>query len=218
MTDKEKNKIKKDYKSGKTYQEIADKYSLTKNQVKNLIQINKWTRKSNRKKALKGNNNAKCNNSSTKFKNGNKAALCTGEYENIFSSVLDDDEVEILGKTIGTREMILGELNILTVRERRMLNRIKELKAKQKDMIITKLQKSNDTTSTEAQNTLFLINKIEDSLTRVQQSKKKMLDLLYKIECDDGAIVEKPNELEHKKNTSILSSINQQLFGSDGNG
>lgn len=211
-------KIEKDYKSGCTYQEIADKYNLTRNQVKNLIQTNKWTRKSNRKKALKGNNNAKGNNSSTKFKNGNKAALCTGEYENIFSSVLDDDEVEILGKTIGTREMILGELNILTVRERRMLNRIKELKAKQKDMIITKLQKSNDTTSTEVQNTLFLINKIEDSLTRVQQSKKKMLDLLYKIECDDGAIVEKPNELEHKKNTSILSSINQQLFGSDGNG
>lgn len=211
-------KIEKDYKSGYTYQEIADKYNLTRNQVKNLIQANKWTRKSNRKRALKGNSNAKGNNSSTKFKNGNKAALCTGEYENIFSSVLDDDEVEILGKTIGTREMILGELNILTVRERRMLKRINELKAKQKDMVITKLQKSNDTTSTEAQNVLFLINKIEDGLTRVQQSKKKMLDLLYKVECDDGAIVEKPNELEHKKNTSILSSINQQLFGSDGNG
>lgn len=218
MNEKKLNDIQKDYISGMTYKELQDKYKITGGQIKYLIKKNEWKRPSNRSNVQKDNKNAKGNKGGPGAEKGNKKALTTGEYENIFSSVLDDDEVEILGKTIGTREMILGELNILTVRERRMLNRIKELKAKQKDMIITKLQKSNDTTSTEAQNTLFLINKIEDSLTRVQQSKKKMLDLLYKIECDDGAIVEKPNELEHKKNTSILSSINQQLFGSDGNG
>ena len=92
-----------------------------------------------------------------------------------------------------------------------MLNRIQELKNKQRDMTIVKMSKSGDGTSTEIQNTLFLINRIEDGLTRVQESKRRHLDLLYKIECDKGSIVEKPNEVAFKKNTNLLESIGRQL-------
>lgn len=99
-----------------------------------------------------------------------------------------------------------------------MLSRIKTLKDKNRDLTITKMQKNQDNNSTEAQNTLLLINKIEDGLTRVQESKRRMLDLLYRIECDDGAIVETPNEIALKNNTNILDSINKQLLGGDTNG
>ena len=203
--------IKKDYMSGMTYKDIQEKHNITKNKLIYLIQKNNWKRESNRSKVQKGNKNAKNNKGGAPEKNKN--ALTTGEYENIFSSVLDDDEIDILGKTIGTREMILGELNILTVREKRMMRRILELKAKQKDMVVTRMKKDNENTTTEVQNTLFLINKIEDGLTRVQQSKKKMLDLLYKIEIDDGKIVENSNETEFERNTGLLDSINRQLLG-----
>lgn len=213
----EKN-IKEDYVSGLKYKDIQEKYNITNSQLIYLIRKNKWKRPSNRSKVQKGNKNAKGNKGGHAPHN-NKNAVVTGEYENIFSGVLDDEEQGILSSSdIGTKETLLGELKILTVRERRMLGRIKELKDKHKDMVITKMQKNGEDNSTEAQNILFLIGKIEDGLTRVQESKRRMLDLLYKIECDNGAIVEKPNEIALKQNVNILESINKQLLGGDING
>jgi len=211
-------KIKKDYKKGNTYKQIAEKHQISYNELTYLIKKEKWKRKSNKSETHKGNKNA-LGNKGGAAPEGNKNALKTGEYENIFSSVLDNDEKEILeGKAIGTKETLLYELKVLTIRERRMLARIQELKEKNRDLVIIRMQKSNDTSSTEAQNTLFLIGKIEDGLTRVQEAKRRMLDLLYKIECDAGAIVETPNEIELKKNTSILESINKQLLGGESDG
>lgn len=205
--------IEKDYMSGLKYKEIQEKHNITNGKLIYLIQSKGWKRESNRSKAQKGNKNAVGNKGGHAPPN-NKNAVTTGEYENIFSSVLDDDEQLIMdNKQKGTKETLIEELKLLTIREKRMLARIKELKDKQRDLTIIKMQKNDDATSTEAQNTLFLINKIEDGLTRVQESKRRMLDLLYKIECDNGAIVETPNEIALKKNTSILDSINKQLSG-----
>ena len=146
----------------------------------------------------------------------NKNALKTGEYEKIFSSVLDEEEQIILvSKNLGTKETVLNELKILTIRERRILERIQTLKEKERDLVITKIQKNNDSSSTEAQNTLILIGKHEDALTRIQESKRRYLDLLYKVECDQGALEETSKEKEVKKNFGILDSINRQLQKSE---
>lgn len=204
--------IKKDYMLGLTYKDIQAKHNITKNQLIYLIQKNNWKRESNRSKVLKGNKNAQNNKGGAPVKNKN--AVTTGEYENIFSSFLDEDEKIILeSKVLSTKEALFEELQILKIREKRMFERIKILKDKQKDMVITRMKKDNETTTTEVQNTLFLINKIEDGLTRVQGEKRRILNLLYKIEIDDGKIVENSNETEFERNTGLLDSINRQLLG-----
>lgn len=203
--------IKNDYLQGMKYKDIISKYDITQPELRSIIRKNKLTR--SKSEIQKGNQNA-IGNSGGHGTEGNKNAVTTGEYENIFSSVLDDDENDIMkGSSKGTRATLLEELKILTIREKRMLSRIKTLKDKNRDLTITKMQKNQENNSTEAQNTLLLINKIEDGLTRVQESKRRMLDLLYRIECDDGAIVETPNEIALKNNTNILESINNQLLG-----
>lgn len=216
MTEAEIENIKNDYLQGMKYKEIIDKYDITQPELRSIIRKNKLTR--SKSEIQKGNQNA-IGNSGGHGTEGNKNAVTTGEYENIFSSVFDDDENTIMqGSPKGTRATLLEELKILTIREKRMLSRIKTLKDKNRDLTITKMQKNQENNSTEAQNTLLLINKIEDGLTRVQESKRRMLDLLYRIECDDGAIVETPNEIALKNNTNILDSINKQLLGGDTNG
>lgn len=216
MTEAKIENIKNDYLQGMKYKEIIDKYDITQPELRSIIRKNKLTR--SKSEIQKGNQNA-IGNSGGHGTEGNKNAVTTGEYENIFSSVLDDDENTIMkGSSKGTRATLLEELKILTIREKRMLSRIKTLKDKNRDLTITKMQKNQDNNSTEAQNTLLLINKIEDGLTRVQESKRRMLDLLYRIECDDGAIVETPNEVALKNNTNILDSINKQLLGGGTNG
>lgn len=216
MTEAEIENVKNDYLQGMKYKDIISKYDITQSELRSIIRKNKLTR--SKSEIQKGNQNA-IGNSGGHGTEGNKNAVTTGEYENIFSSVLDDDENDIMkGSSKGTRATLLEELKILTIREKRMLSRIKTLKDKNRDLTITKMQKNQDNNSTEAQNTLLLINKIEDGLTRVQESKRRMLDLLYRIECDDGAIVETPNEIALKNNTNILESINKQLLGGDTNG
>lgn len=206
------NQIKKDYMSGMTYKYIQKKHDITRNKLIYLIQKNKWKRESNRSKVQKGNKNAKNNKGGAPEKNKN--AVTTGEYENIFSSFLDEDEKIILeSKVLSTKEALFEELQILKIREKRMFERIKILKDKQKDMVVTRMKKDNETTTTEVQNTLFLINKIEDGLTRVQGEKRRILNLLYKIEIDDGKIVDETNETEFERNTGLLDSINRQLLG-----
>lgn len=211
MNESNVENIKNDYLQGMKYNDIIDKYNITQPELRSIIRKNKLTR--SKSEIQKGNQNA-IGNSGGHGTEGNKNAVTTGEYENIFSSVLDDDENDIMkGSSKGTRATLLEELKILTIREKRMLSRIKTLKDKNRDLTITKMQKNQENNSTEAQNTLLLINKIEDGLTRVQESKRRMLDLLYRIECDDGAIVETPNEIALKNNTNILESINNQLLG-----
>lgn len=202
-------KIKGDYLSGATHKEICENNSITLNQLKYLIRKNNWKRESNRSKVQKGNKNAKGNRGGH-APNQNKNAVTTGEFETIFDTVLDDDEKQILKSySQGTKETILQELKILTIREKRMMQRIQNLK--NKSMTTIYKNKNGTEKSTQKQNNLILINRIEDSLTRVQESKRRHLDLLYKIECDKGAIVEKPNEIAFKKNTNILESISRQL-------
>ena len=183
--------IKKDYLAGAKHKEICEKYSITLNQLKYLIKKNKWKRKSNRSKAQKGNQNA-IGNKGGHAPTGNQNAVTTGEYANIFNTVLDEDEKNILESELeGTKETLLQEIKILTIREKRMLARIKELKEKNRDMTIMKIHKDKEGTSTEVAHTLHLINKVEEGLTRVQETKRRDLELLYRMNNDKNNSEEK---------------------------
>ncbi len=82
MTDEEMEKLKKDYMAGSTYKQLQEKYSITPNKMKWIIQKNKWKRKSNKGKAQKGNKNAKNNKGGKGAKKGNKNAVTTRRIRN----------------------------------------------------------------------------------------------------------------------------------------
>ena len=208
--------IKEDYMLGLTYKEIEQKHSIKPNQLKWLIQKHKWKRKSNRKQAQKGNQNAKGNKGGTGAKTGNKNALTTGEYETILYDVLSEEEKSLYKKLeIQDKKNVLQEeFKILTIRELRILKRIKELKDKNKDMNIEKIiQRKYSSTieketeiTTEAVNVITPLQKLEDALTRIQDQKRKCVDSLHKIENDDRRMELEIIRLEMEASKEDLSN------------
>lgn len=216
MNQKKIEEIKEDYMLGLTYKEIEQKHSIKPNQLKWLIQKHKWKRKSNRKQAQKGNQNAKGNKGGTGAKIGNKNALTTGEYETILYDVLSEEEQSLYKKLeIQDKKNVLQEeFKILTIRELRILKRIKELKDKNKDMNIEKIiqrkysstiEKETETT-TEAVNVITPLQKLEDALTRIQDQKRKCVDSLHKIENDDRRMELEIIRLEMEASKEDLSN------------
>jgi hypothetical protein len=89
---------------------------------------------------------------------------------------------------------ILSELKILTIRERRMLEKIKKLQDG-KELNIVRMTKYSSqgiayknngiTTTTEAESTINTTQKLEEALTRIQEAKRRYLDSYHKIETDN---------------------------------
>lgn len=204
--------IKKDYFDGLKYKDIQEKHDITYNKLLYLIQKNKWKRQSNRSNVQKGNKNAKGNKGGRAPKR-NKNALKTGEYENIFSSILSAEEKDIFEnfKIQDKKKALLEESKILTIREHRMLSRIKGLQEKNKDMTVQSISKTNTqndhwtsdtiTTHTQIENTTIAIQRIEEALTRVQEAKRRCIDSLNKIGLDEKRMsIEKEKlKLEQKR-------------------
>lgn len=82
MSEEQIQSIKKDYLEGLKYTEIQEKYSITNSQLIYLIQKNKWKRKSNRSRVLKGNKNAKGNKGGPGAKEKNQNAVTTRSISN----------------------------------------------------------------------------------------------------------------------------------------
>lgn len=119
---------------------------------------------------------------------GNKNAVTTGEFETIFFDELEDDELSLVEKIpIKKIELLKQEIQLLTVRERRMLKRISDLKSKEMTLVSSKsgIEKGLDTDISEFEGTLGQIQNIEEALTRVQDKKQKAIDLLHKFEIDE---------------------------------
>lgn len=183
MTDKKIEKIKNDYMSGLKYKEIQKKNKITNSQLISLIRNNKWKRKSNRSEALKNNKNAVGNKGGPGAGEGNKNAVTTGEYENIYKDVLEDDELKLYEnyEINNTEQLLIEQYKMLTIREKRMMKRIKEINDRGKDMTINHIRNEKEgsiKTITDAEPTLNLIQRIEDGLTRVQEAKRRCIDSL----------------------------------------
>lgn len=139
------------------------------------------TKKNSKKGAPIGNKNAT-------GPPGNKHAIKTGEFESIFFDTLQEDELNLIKSIeIEKRKLLEQEIQLLTVRERRMLKRIELLKEKEMTLVSTKsgVEKGMDTELSEYEATLGQIQSIEDALTRVQDKKQKAIDSLHKFEMDE---------------------------------
>lgn len=138
---------------------------------------------------------------------GNKNNLQTGE---LFFDTLDQDEKET--------QLFMQEIQLLTVRERRMLKRIEDLRLSDNvileepeedsgeqafgkapsGMIVVKystgFDKGKATDLKELHGVIGQIQSIEDALTRVQDRKQRAIETLHKFGFDDA-----PLELEIMK-------------------
>lgn len=222
---KELKNVHKDYMSGLRYKDIEEKHKITHSELIYIIQKNKWKRK--RVAINKGNKNAKGNKGGPGTPKGEKRALKTGEYETIFKDTLNEDEqylyqqCEIRDKT----DIILDEFRLLTIRERRMLMRIKKINDSNKDLTINNIRKRKKDTAyksddeietiTEAELTIEVIQRIEEALTRVQDAKRKCLETLHKMETDDRKLELELIRLERevsKESNSFTENIKDDSF------
>jgi uncharacterized protein YjcR len=117
---------------------------------------------------------------------GNKNAVRTGEYETIWMDALDQEE-RVLFHAVDTNvlKQIDEELRLITIRERRMLQRIERLRAAGDFTVVRQTvgtEKGKRTNLQEAEGTMGQIQAIEEALTRVQEKKAKLLDLKHRIQ------------------------------------
>jgi len=186
--------------------------------------------------APKGNQNAKGNRGGRGGPYGNKKAVTTGEYESIWFDTLDDYEQGLLDE-IDTNPIVQADeaIALLSIRERRMLLRIKRLTngltesqkrvlqqlKSIKDVIEIHDEKSgqtkkvptvrNEMVESEIEETTYRaiddILKLEEALTRVQDKKLKAIELKNKLIAVDE---------EKQVRTAILQIELQKLQGGAG--
>ena len=120
-----------------------------------------------------------------KARPNNKNAISTGEYEKILFDTMDESELELIKNIQQDKiDLLVKEIQLLTVRERRMLQRIKDLS--EKEMEIIRETENDEYTELERENTIVQIQNIEEALSRVQDKKLKAIDTLHKFEVDES--------------------------------
>lgn len=157
--------------SGKKLIEISELMKIPEGTIRSWKNRYKWdnaTLQNPKRNVAKkrggqpGNRNAEGNKGGYAPKR-NKNAVKTGEFETLFFDTLDDDERELLGMVQPDKEQLLmQEIQLLTVRERRMMKRIDELSV------------------------LEWIQAIEEALTRVQARRQRAIEALHKFGYDDA--------------------------------
>lgn len=132
---------------------------------------------------------------------GNKNAVKTGEFESLFFDTLSPDEqalIQSMPKDKG--ELLLQEIQLMTVRERRMLQRVNDLKQAAEDQEEKKAEgmtavkwkdgfgSNGPIEVMEYEGVLGQIQAVEDALTRVQARKQKAIDSLHRFGFDDARL------------------------------
>ena len=133
---------------------------------------------------------------------GNKNAVTTGEFETLLFDCLDEEERKLAAAVPSDKELLLfQEIQLLTVRERRMLKRIEAVRSSVDHLdsgeavegmtLVSRkagTEKDHDTDLKEYQGKLGQIQSIEDALTRVQGRKQRAIEALHKFGFDDARL------------------------------
>lgn len=182
------------YLKGVKLVEIAHRLDLPEGTVRRWKSTHKWEsersdRKSERSKRKRGAQPG--NKNSSGGPPGNKKAVTTGEFETLLFDCLEPEERQLAAAVQPDKEqLLLQEIQLLTVRERRMLKRIENLRQVDFTMVSRKsgMEKGMMTDLIEDQATLGQIQNIEDALTRVQARKQAAIDSLHRYGADDARL------------------------------
>ena len=191
-------KAEKMYRSGMKLVEIAKKLGVPDGTVRRWKSTQNWDSQVGKKSER---SEKKASVRKQGAPKGNKNAVKTGEFETLFFDALDPDERKLISVMSSEKEqLLLQEIQLLTVRERRMMRRIDDINKSDgshedgagdipADMTLVKLQsgidKDKGTNLKEYHGKLDQIQAIEDALTRVQARKQKAIDSLHRFGFDD---------------------------------
>lgn len=195
------------YLKGLKLVEIASQLNLPEGTVRRWKSTHKWdnershrnSERSHKKGPPFGNKNAVGNDGGAPEKNKN--AVKTGEFETLFFDALEEDEKQLISMVqLDKEQLLLQEIQLLTVRERRMLKRIEAMK--------------HDKEGAER------LPSIEDALTRVQSNRQKAIDSLHRYGYDDARLELKimKVELETMKQDNPDQEIEEDGFMAAMNG
>ena len=195
------------YLKGKKLVEIASQLNLPEGTVRRWKSTHKWDSERSDKKSERSKKRKRGaqpgNKNSSGGPPGNKKAVTTGEFETLLFDCLDPEERQ-LAKAVpeDKTQLLLQEIQLLTVRERRMLKRI-ELLRKSADekgtaiygdsgmTVVSRkigIEKDQKTDLLEYQGKLGQIQSVEDALTRVQARKQRAIEALHKFGYDDARL------------------------------
>ena len=133
----------------------------------------------------------------------NKNAVTTGEFETLLFDCLNLEEQRLVQAVPEDKQaLLMQEIQLLTVRERRMLKRIELLRnaANEENKLAAGetgmtavghkkgLEKDKETDLFEYRGKLGQIQNIEDALTRVQARKQAAIDALHRYGVDDARL------------------------------
>lgn len=124
---------------------------------------------------------------------GSKNNLKTGMFEKIFFDTLNDDELVLISSVDNNKIKALEkELALLTVREYRVMKRIEE--TKNKVSILSSVQNrklkngngslTEDELTTNSLSQFEALDKLEETLTKIQDKKIRTIATIAKLEID----------------------------------
>ena len=182
------------YLKGMKLVEIASQLNLPEGTVRRWKSTHKWDSErsdKNNERSDKKSRGGQPGNKNATGPPGNKNAVTTGEFETLLFDCLDPEEKQLAAAVPNDKEQLLfQEIQLLTVRECRMLKRIENLR--QADFTTVKKTKGTEkdkwTDLDEKHATLGQIQNIEDALTRVQARKQAAIDSLHRFGVDDARL------------------------------
>lgn len=209
--DKRIERAKEMYLQGQKLVEIASQLNLPEGTVRRWKCTHKWgnerSDKKNERSPKRKRGAQPGNKNSHGGPPGNKKAIKTGEFETLFFDTLDPDEQQLIQMIQPDKEqLLLQEIQLLTVRERRMLKRIDQMRALERQdpaldsdgeaippgMSVTEyssgIEKGKLTELKKYEGILGQIQSIEDALTRVQARRQKAIETLHKFGYDDAKL------------------------------
>lgn len=236
-----------DWKKGMKYKEIAEKYDVSESAVKSWASRH-WKKKKVATKDENGCNQKRNRGAPLGSKNakgnkgggaplGNQNNLKHGAFAKVYFKQLSDEELELLEDICVDEESQLSDqLLLLTIRERRMLSKIKEFQDEAKKGQVLKSvsslkskgyygtidgvpgdgknqKKGNifESTTTETESVSKYISTLEAELTKIQRAKTQAVKALA-----DYHINKERLELEKDKRDEELedlSDIEEDIYG-----
>lgn len=146
---------------------------------------------------------------------GNKNAVTTGEFEALLFDCLDEEERCLIASIPEDKHtLLLQEIQLLSVRERRMLKRIESIKRSagymegeggtEGGMTLVSVETGEQGTKKKYEGKLGQIQAIEEALTRVQARKQRAIEALHKFGYDDEHLKLESKRLEQDKSDQRL--------------
>lgn len=182
------------YLKGMKLVEIASQLNLPEGTVRRWKSTHKWDSErsdKNNERSDKKSRGGQPGNKNATGPPGNKNAVTTGEFETLLFDCLDPEEKQLAAAVPNDKEQLLfQEIQLLTVRECRMLKRIENLRQADFTTVSRKsgIEKGKMTDLSEDRATLGQIQNIEDALTRVQARKQAAIDSLHRFGVDDARL------------------------------